>query len=234
MTWSIVAREPETGRFGIAISTCAFAVGAICLWARAGTGALSTQAHTNPMHGALGIELMATGLPITAALRMTLDQDEGREIRQVHGVDAKGNIFTHTGADCVDWCGHASGENVTVAGNMLAGPAVVADTLARFEASPELEFGDRLLTALEAGEAAGGDKRGKQSAALIIQGDEPYREADIRVDDHPEPVTELRRLFRIYAYTRRPYMQTMGRTQDFSGIVDHAEREAFLLAQRDR
>ncbi|MBO6560319.1 MAG: DUF1028 domain-containing protein [Nisaea sp.] len=234
MTWSIVAREPETGRFGIAISTCAFAVGAICPWARAGTGALSTQAHTNPMHGALGIELMAKGLPVGDALRMTLGHDEGRDIRQVHGVDARGDTFTHTGAACVDWCGHASGENVTVAGNMLAGPAVVAETLARYEASAGQEFGDRLLTALEAGEAAGGDKRGKQSAALIIQGSEPYREADIRVDDHAEPIAELRRLFTIYADTRRAYMQTMGRTQDFAGIVDHAERERFVLAHRGR
>ena len=177
---------------------------------------------------------MAKGLPIGEALAMTLGHDEGRDIRQVHGVDAHGNSFTHTGTACVDWCGHASGENVTVAGNMLAGPAVVADTLARYEASAGLEFGDRLLTALEAGETAGGDKRGKQSAALIIQGCEPYREADIRVDDHAEPIAELRRLFKIYTDTRRAYLQTMGRTTDFSGIVDHAEREAFVLAQRDR
>ncbi|UUX50990.1 DUF1028 domain-containing protein [Nisaea acidiphila] len=234
MTWSIVAREPETGRFGIAVSTCAFAVGAICPWARAGIGALSTQAHTNPMHGALGIELMAKGLSVGEALSMTLGHDAGRDIRQVHGVDGKGKTFTHTGSSCVDWCGHASGENVTVAGNMLAGPAVVADTLARYEASAGLEFGDRLLTALEAGEAAGGDKRGRQSAALIVQGAEPYREADIRVDDHPEPVAELRRLFTIYADTRRAYMQTMGNIQDFAGIVDDAEREAYVQKHRGR
>lgn len=228
MTWSIVAREPETGRFGIAISTCAFAVGAICPWAKAGVGALSSQAHSNPLHGALGIELMAKGLPITDALGMTLAHDEGRDIRQVHGLDARGTCYAHTGAACVDWCGHAVSRNATVAGNMLAGPAVVADTLARYEATPELEFGNRLLTALEAGEAAGGDKRGKQSAALLIQGSEPYAEADIRVDDHPEPVAELRRLFGIYVDTRRAYMQTMGRTEDFAGIVDHCERDAFL------
>ena len=174
MTWSIVARDQKSGRFGIAISTCAFAVGAICPWSRAGVGALSTQAHTNPLHGPLAIDLMARGLPVTEALAMTLAHDAGREIRQVHGVDAKGNVFAHTGANCVDWCGHLTGENVTVAGNMLAGPAVVADTLARYEAGAGLEFGDRLLTALEAGEAAGGDKRGKQSAALLIQGSEPY------------------------------------------------------------
>ena len=234
MTWSIVARDPKSGRFGIAVSTCAFAVGAICPWSRAGIGAVSTQAHTNPLHGPLAIDLMTRGLPVTEALTMTLAHDEGREIRQVHGVDAKGNVFAHTGANCVDWCGHLMGENVTVAGNMLAGPAVVADTLAKYEASAGLEFGDRLLTALEAGEAAGGDKRGKQSAALLIQGSEPYAEADIRIDDHPEPVTELRRLFGIYAGSRRAYMRTMGGIGDFAGIVDDAERDAFVERERDR
>lgn len=230
MTWSIVARDPKSGRFGIAISTCAFAVGAICPWTRAGVGAISTQAHTNPLHGPLAIDLMTRGLPVTEALAMTLAHDEGREIRQVHGVDAEGNTFAHTGAHCVDWCGDLTGENVSVAGNMLAGHAVVADTLAKYEATPDLEFGDRLLTALEAGEAAGGDKRGKQSSALLIQGSEPYAEADIRVDDHPEPVTELRRLFGIYSTSRRAYMRTMGGIGDFAGIIDHAERDAFVAA----
>lgn len=230
MTWSIIARDPDTGRFGIAISTCAFAVGAICPWARAGSGALSTQAHTNPLHGPLALDMMARGISIRDALAMSLDHDQGREIRQVHGIDARGNLFAHTGAECVDWCGHATGENVTVAGNMLAGPDVVSETLSRFKDGAKLDFADRLLSALEAGEAAGGDKRGKQSAALLIQGDEPYADADLRVDDNPEPITELRRLFGIYSRTRRAYMQTMGRTGNFAGIVDHEERERAVKA----
>lgn len=230
MTWSIVAREPATGRFGIAISTKAFAVGAVCPWILAGIGAISTQAHTNPLLGALGLDLMARGVPVEAALATLLGRDEGRAVRQVHGVDAAGRVFAHTGPRCVEWCGHAAGTNVSVAGNMLAGPRVVSETLRVFEEGGDLDFPDRLLTALEAGAAAGGDKRGKQSAALRMFGAQPYAELDIRVDDHGEPIAELRRLYRIWAAERRPYMQTMATVENFSGIFDPVERERIIEA----
>ncbi|MCH8113831.1 MAG: DUF1028 domain-containing protein, partial [Proteobacteria bacterium] len=195
MTWSIVARDPETGYFGIAVATRFFAVGALCPWTEAKVGAISTQALVNPALGPRGLALLREGAPAPAALNALMRGDEGRAFRQVHLIDAKGQTAAYTGADCIDWAGRREGEAVSVAGNMLAGPAVVEDTLASYRANMDTPFVERLLLAMDAGEAAGGDKRGKQSAALLIQGSEPYRRLDMRVDDHAEPLVELRRLY---------------------------------------
>ena len=196
MTWSIVARDEATGAFGVIIATKFFAVGALCPHAMSGVGALSTQALVNPTFGPRGLRLLAENMPAPQVLETLLASDAGGAVRQVHILDAAGRNAAHTGADCIDWCGHRLGAGFSVAGNMLAGPAVIENTFAAYAARPDLPFAERLLGAMAAGEAAGGDKRGKQSAALCIHSTEEYPELDIRVDDHAEPLVELVRLYR--------------------------------------
>ena len=195
MTWSIIARDPASGAFGVAIATRFFAVGALCPHAESGVGALSTQALVNPHYGAQGLKLLREGLPAEAVVRRLIAPDEGREQRQLHVIDAAGRVAQHTGKSCIDWCGAIAGEAFSVAGNMLAGPAVIRDTADIYQRNSSLPFAERLLAALEAGEAAGGDKRGKQSAALLIHSTEAYPQLSLRVDDHAEPLAELRRLY---------------------------------------
>ena len=194
MTWSIVARDPATGAFGVAVTTCFFAVGSLCAFARSAVGAVATQALVNPLYGNRGLRLLQDGVPAADAVRLLTEADEGRAHRQLHVIDAAGRNAAHTGADCIGWCGHMVLEGFSVAGNMLAGPAVVAETVAAYQASLHQPFSERLIRALEAGQAAGGDKRGRQSAALLIHAGEDYAELDLRVDDHPDPLVELRRL----------------------------------------
>jgi uncharacterized Ntn-hydrolase superfamily protein len=194
MTWSIIARDAASGAFGVAIATRFFAVGALCPHGESGVGALSTQALVNPHYGKLGLELLRAGVPAPEAVRRLVAPDEGRAQRQLHAIDAAGRIGQHTGAQCVDWCGALRGDGYSIAGNMLANERVLLETQKAYRASP-LPFAERLIAALEAGEAAGGDKRGKQSAALLIFAAEDYPALDLRVDDHAEPLAELRRLY---------------------------------------
>jgi uncharacterized Ntn-hydrolase superfamily protein len=193
MTWSILARDPATGALGAAVATRFFAVGALAIHVGGGVAALATQALINPMYAVTGMARLHAGeAPDTVAAAL-LEADAGREHRQLHIVDAQGRIVQHTGSGCVAWCGSVRGADVSVAGNMLVGPAVVDRTLEAFRRATG-SFAERLLTALEAGEAAGGDKRGKQSAALKICTRDPFPDLDIRTDDHPDPLRELRRL----------------------------------------
>lgn len=194
MTWSLVARDPGTGAFGIAIATRFFAVGALCPHGDGAAGALATQALINPTYGPRGLRLLREGLPAQAVVDALTQSDPGRVARQLHVQDAAGRIAAYTGAQCVPWCGHAIHDGFSVAGNMLAGPQVVAQTARAYEAAHELPFACRLIAALKAGEAAGGDKRGKQSAALKIFTTEEYPALDLRVDDHADPLAELERL----------------------------------------
>lgn len=196
MTWSILARDPATGEFGVAVATRFFAVGALCPHGDGRFGVLATQALINPLFGRRGMRMLEEGLPAQAVLDALIASDEGRDQRQLHVMDAQGRIAQFTGAACIDWCGHVAGENVSVAGNMLAGADVIRATRDAYLAHAHLPMAERLVTALEAGEAAGGDKRGKQSAALRIWTGEPFASFDIRVDDSPEPLVELRRLWR--------------------------------------
>src|SRR5207302_9220118 len=165
MTWSIVARDPEAGAFGVAVTSKFFAVGALCPFAMSGIGALSTQALINPTFGPRGLRLLGEGVPAPDVVRLLLAGDAGRETRQLHVLDAAGRNAAHTGTDCLGWCGHLLRTGFSVAGNMLAGPDVIAESAAFYEAHPRLPFALRLIGALDAGQAAGGDKRGKQSAA---------------------------------------------------------------------
>jgi uncharacterized Ntn-hydrolase superfamily protein len=194
MTWSIIARDERTGRLGIAVATKFFAVGALVPHIASGIGAVATQALVNLLYGTDGLYLLRAGMPVDEVIARLVANDEGRDHRQVHVMDASGHSATHTGAACVRWCGHLAGDNFSLAGNMLAGPRVLEDTAAAYVANDSLPFARRLISAMRAGETAGGDKRGKQSAALIIHGEEEWAELDLRVDDHADPLVELERL----------------------------------------
>jgi len=193
MTWSIIARDRATGTFGVAIATRFFAVGALCPHAASGVGALSTQALVNPHYGKQSLDLLRAGVSAPEVVKRLVTPDEGREHRQLHIIDSAGRIGQHTGAQCVDWAGAVAGDGFSVAGNMLANERVIQETARAFRGSTKT-LPEKLLAALEAGEAAGGDKRGKQSAALLICSTEDYPELNLRVDDHADPLAELRRL----------------------------------------
>src|ERR1700693_5062156 len=165
MTWSIVAHDPNSGAFAVAVATKAVAVGASCPFVRAGVGAVSTQSMTNRYLGPAILDAMASGLPPAAAIAGALAGDQGRGSRQLHAVDRNGRTAAWTGGNCVEWCGSVSAGGISVAGNMLAGEPTVTATLASWKANQDMPMPDRLMTAMEAGEAAGGDRRGKQSAA---------------------------------------------------------------------
>lgn len=224
MTWSILARD-TSGAVGIAIASRFFAVGALCPHALSGAGALSTQALVNPLYGKPGLALLAAGTPAPEVVRTLVAGDAGREHRQVHAIDAQGRIGAHTGAACIDWCGHLAGPDWSVAGNMLAGPKVLEATGAAYERLAGRPFAERLLGALDAGEAAGGDRRGKQAAALLIVTTEDYPALTLRVDDHDEPFVELRRLYEKSLERFVPFTACLPTKAHPAGIVDRAQIE---------
>ena len=233
MTWSIVARDPESGAFGVAVATKFFAVGALCPYAQSGVGALATQALVNPTFGPRGLRLLAEGRPAAAVVEALIAADDGRETRQLHVLDGNGGLAAHTGKGCIDWCGHLGGDGFSVAGNMLAGPRVIETTAAAYRAAAGQSFAERLIRALEAGQAAGGDKRGQQSAALLIYSGEEYPYLDLRVDDHAEPLVELRRL---YDESRRlflPFLRFLPSRAAPAGVYDRAVIDAELPRIRD-
>ncbi len=227
MTWSIVARD-ASGALGVAVATKFFAVGALCIHARSGVAALATQALVNPLYGALGLDSLQQGGDPVSVVEALIGPDDGRAQRQLHIIDAKGRLAAHTGAECIDWCGHVAGNGFSVAGNMLAGPRVIEDTAAFYAAHSGLTFAERLIGALDAGEAAGGDKRGKQSAALLIHTTETYPTLDLRVDDAVDPLRELRRLYTVSLERYQPFLACMPSASRPSGIIDRAEIEATI------
>jgi uncharacterized Ntn-hydrolase superfamily protein len=222
MTFSIIARDPATGSFGIAVATKFFAVGARVPHIASGVGAVATQALLNPLYGVEGLTLLREGKPAPEVVRLLASADAGRDHRQVHVMDAAGRIGAHTGAQCVLSCGHIEGQGCSVAGNMLAGERVIADTAAAYAANAGLPFPRRLIAALKAGEAAGGDKRGKQAAALRIHGEEEWSDLDLRVDDHPDPLAELERLERVSREHWMHFRKFLPSRRDPVGIVDRA------------
>ena len=227
MTWSILVRDSATGALGAAVATRFFAVGALCIHVEGGVAALATQALINPMYAVHGLSRLRAGEAPEAVAAALLAADAGREHRQLHILDAQGRIAQHTGCDCVTWCGSVRGADVSVAGNMLAGPAVVEATLSAFQGASG-DLAERLLTALEAGEAAGGDKRGKQSAALKICTDDPYPDLDIRADDHPDPLAELRRLHRVSQERFSVFRRFMAGSLSPCGVFDRVVIDAAI------
>ena len=234
MTYSIVARDPETGQYGVAVASRFFAVGAVVPHIRGGKCAVATQAFVNPLLGLEGAARMAQGETAQVVLEDMIARDDGRLQRQIHMIDSAGISAAFTGADCIDWAGHLIGEGVSVAGNMLAGAQVVAETLKAYQAHMNEPFAERLLTAMEVGAAAGGDKRGTQSAALCIHRTEDYPWIDIRADDHPDPLAELRRLYDVAQERYLHMAETFPTNADFSGTLDRSGIDAAIAAEEAR
>jgi uncharacterized Ntn-hydrolase superfamily protein len=228
MTWSIIARDPDTGRVGIAVATRFFAVGALVPHIRTGVGAVASQAFLNPTFGPRGLDMLASGSSAEGALRGLLASDPGVASRQVHLMDRSGTFAAFTGAHCVDWCGNELRETCSVAGNMLAGPQVVVATADAFDASAGQPFARRLIRALQAGEAAGGDKRGRQSAALLVHDDREYPLYDLRVDDHADPLAELARLHAVARERYVHFRRRMPSAESPGGDTDRSTMDAFI------
>jgi uncharacterized Ntn-hydrolase superfamily protein len=220
MTWSIVAYDPAAGAFGAAVATKAFAAGTFVPFVQSGVGAVGTQSLTNRYLATAVLQGLARGLPAQRALDAAIAGDDGREIRQLHCVDREGRIAAWTGRHCVEWAGSCGEPFVSVAGNMLSNDRVAAATLAGFKADPGAPLPERMLAALEAGEAAGGDRRGRQSAAMVMTTTEDFPDLSIRVDDHAEPLPELRRLLGVWRSERAPYLGNSPSKANPAGVHD--------------
>jgi uncharacterized Ntn-hydrolase superfamily protein len=202
-TFSIVAYDPENGDLGVAVQSKFLAVGAVVPWAKAGVGAIATQSWANTTYGPEGLRLMAGGLSAQETLEKLVEADEERDRRQAGMVDAHGNAAAYTGKECFEWAGHIVGEGFACQGNILVSEETVQAMAWTFEES-QGELAERLVAALEAGQEAGGDSRGRQSAALLVvrekggYGGFNDRYLDLRVDDHPTPIQELKRLLELH------------------------------------
>ena len=201
-TYSIVARDPGTGELGVAVQSHWFSVGPIVAWAEAGVGAVATQSFVDPSYGKLGLDLMRAGKSAPDALKSLTAGDDGREVRQVAMIDAQGRVDAWTGKNDIQAAGHIVGKNYSVQANLMLSDKVWPAMSAAFE-NAKGDLAERMLAALDAAQAEGGDIRGKQSAALIVVTGKPTGQAwkdrifDLRVDDHPEPLMELRRLVKL-------------------------------------
>ncbi len=228
MTYSIVARDPDTGELGVAVQSHWFSVGSVVTWGEAGVGVVATQAFANPSYGPLGLDLMREGVSAPSALASVLEQDSGSEMRQVAMVDASGEVGVHTGGRCIAGAGHVAGDAFSVQANMMLNDTVPDAMSSAFSAASG-DLVSRLLIALDAAESAGGDIRGRQSAAILVVGAERSevhaslgRVLELRVEDHPAPLVELRRLVavkRAYEHMNRGD-EALGR-----GDVDDAAAE---------
>lgn len=218
-TFSVSVRCARTGMLGVAVSTAVPAVGGICSFVRPGVGAIATQSWVNPYLGIDGLKLLEGGLSAEETIDKLIDEDPGRDDRQLGIVDANGGAAGYTGASCVDWAGHIVGEGFSVQGNMLISSATVERMAAATRESAALSLPERLMVVLEAGQAAGGDKRGKQSAALKVFNVEEFPWFDIRVDEHRNPVAELRRIFEIASKQLLPFTMGMPSRKDPIGSI---------------
>jgi len=230
MTWSIVAKDPQSGAIGIAVASRFFAVGARVPFVAPGIGAVATQALINPLYGPKGLALLRGGTSAQDTLAALIEEDTGRDHRQAQVMDAQGRVAAHTGAACVDWCGAISDDLCGVAGNMLVGPQVLEETARAYREHADLPFPRRLIAAMRAGEDAGGDKRGKQSAGLVIHTSEDWPDLDLRVDDHPEPIAELARIERVSRERWAHFKRFLATRADPVGIVDRARIDSEIAA----
>ncbi len=230
MTYSIVARDAETGQLGVAVQSRYFSVGSVVPWAEPGVGAVATQSFAEISYGPQGLDLMRAGATALEALETLLAEDDDRELRQVAMVDADGTVAVHTGARCVEAAGHAVGDGVSAQANMMERDTVWDAMLSAYGAAVP-SFTDRLMAALRAAEAQGGDIRGRQSAAiLVVDADaatEPWRHlVDLPVEDHPDPVQELERLLRTHRayehFSRGTGLADTGRMEEAAGELEQA------------
>ena len=232
MTFSIAARDPVSGAVGIAVASRFFACGAMVPYVSA-RSAFASQAFINPLWGIDGLPRLDEGQAPEVVLASLVEQDLGQANRQAHMIAPDGRIAQHTGAECVPWAGHCKAENVSIAGNMLAGPAVIESMLTAWQAASDRSLAERLLTAMEAGEAAGGDKRGRQAAALLVHEGQPYPALDLRVDDHAEPLPELRRLLAVSEERFALFRPAMPTRENPSGMLDRAPLDK-AIADKER
>ena len=230
MTWSIIARDSAAGQLGIAVATRFFAVGAQVPHIAAGIGAIATQALVNPYYGIDGLKLLREGRKPRDIVATLIAADDGRDSRQLHVMDAAGRIAAYTGRECIDWCGHIEGDGFSIAGNMLAGGSVLDDTAKAYAANEKLPLAQRLIAAMRSGEAAVGDKRGKQSAALVIYGEEEWSALDLRVDDHSDPLGELERLEQVSRERWVHFRRFLPTRKNPAGITDRETIEAGIEA----
>jgi len=238
MTYSIIARDPDTGEFGVAVETRYFAVARYVPWAEAGVGVVATQSFTEAAYGPRGLDLMRAGSSAPEALAKLMSEDPQTPIRQAAMMDAQGRVAVHTGERCVYAAGHRVGLHCSAQANMMARESVPSAMVEAFESSSSGDLAERLLAACEAAEREGGDVRGKQSAALIVVPSQPSakpwedRVFDLRVDDHPQPVKELRRLLTYTRYHHRAEVAT-DRGMAGDGAFALAEFEACCAAFPD-
>jgi uncharacterized Ntn-hydrolase superfamily protein len=228
MTWSIIAKDEVSGHLAVAVATKFFAVGARVPFLAVGVGAIATQALINPFYGVEGLSYLREGLDPDEVTARLIEKDSGRDHRQLHMMDAAGRVAAYTGSACVGWYGHREGKYFSVAGNMLAGADVIEATANTYTRRQDLPFAQRLIAAMRAGEAAGGDKRGKQSAALVIQGVEQWSDLDLRVDDHAEPLAELERLEQVSRERWVHFRPFLPNHANPAGVTDRVVIEAAI------
>ncbi len=220
MTWSIVAFDAKTGAFGVTVFTQAFACGGFMPWVRAHVGAVCSQSLTNPYLGPAVLDGLARGLSPRLAIDAAVAGDEGRAVRQLHAVDRHGRFAAWTGRHCVEWAGSVGEDGVSVAGNMLSNDRVARATLDGYNADRDAPLPERMMAALDGGEAAGGDRRGRQSGAMLMATAEDFPELSLRVDSHAEPFAEMRRLLNIWRTMRAPFIGNSPSKANPAGVHD--------------
>jgi uncharacterized Ntn-hydrolase superfamily protein len=224
MTFSIVARCSRTGNLGVGTASKALAAGGIVPYVKSGVGAIASQSFANPYIGIDGLELLSQGLPAQRALDRLIEGDAGREVRQVGIVDKEGRTAAYTGERCIAYAGDHAGAGFVCLGNILAGEAVWEAMAESFAVNADEELPLRLLLALEAGEEVGGDRRGRQSAGIRVVANEEYPFCDLRVDDHDDPIQELRRVYEVWEREGEPFIRLTPTRADFTPEWDLAMR----------
>ena len=216
MTFSIVARDPRNGWLGFATSSKALAAGAAGECVKLGVGVIASQAFVNPYLAIDGLKLMEDGLPAERVVERVISSDVGRDLRQLGIVDHEGRVAAYTGDRCIAWAGHLIGEGYVCLGNILKSEDVVKAMATAFEQSEGDPLYERLMLALEGGEEAGGDRRGRQAAGNEVLAEEEYALCDLRVDDHPDPMAELRRVLEIFKENAAQSQRTRPKRDDFT------------------
>jgi uncharacterized Ntn-hydrolase superfamily protein len=230
MTFSIVARDEKTGRMGIAAAAKFLAIGARLAAIRTGVGAIANQAVFNPYYAPRGLALLAAGASAGEVVRLLTAADEGRDLRQVHLMDRSGRLAAYTGAKCPAWCGHLIGANYGVAGTLLASAKVIEAVAGAYEVAADMPFARRLIVAMIAGERAGGDRRGRQSACLLVHDGEDYSQLDLRCDDHANPLAELERMEELARQSWLHYRRVLPSRANPHGVLDDREADARIAA----
>ncbi|MDA3857668.1 MAG: DUF1028 domain-containing protein [Roseovarius sp.] len=233
-TFSIVGRCARSGELGCAVASAVPAVGAICIYLQSGVGAVSTQSWVNPYLAIAVLDRLSAGEATESALNSVLSDDDAASMRQIGVIGISGPGAAWTGSGCTDWGGDRTGPDHAVQGNMLTGPEVISAMSHAFDADPGLPLEERLLCALEAAQAAGGDKRGRQSAALAVIGEELYRRVDLRVDEHPNPVAELRRVFTVASAQLAPFVAGMTKRGSVASPAPDNVVQTLLRSPPDR